>query len=138
MGKRARGSAEGNSADVDDGTSEGKKPRTEANSNEHSEAGKLFLPLCMLLINSINPPQTPESLQQKLESMRDDLRAQRTQRRMELRRVEKKVLRVEEMLEELNREEHTLSEAKERVDKTRARAAVILSPCLASQADSKK
>jgi hypothetical protein len=39
LGKRARGSAEGNSADVDDGTSEGKKPRTEANSNEHSEAG---------------------------------------------------------------------------------------------------
>jgi hypothetical protein len=70
--------------------------------------------------------------------MRDDLREQRTQRRMELRRVEKKVLRVEEMLEELNREEHTLSEAKERVGKTRARAAAILSPCLASQADSKK
>jgi hypothetical protein len=70
--------------------------------------------------------------------MLDDLREQRTQKRMELRRVENKILRVEEMLEELNREEHTLSEAKERINKTRTRAAAILSPCLASQADSKK
>jgi hypothetical protein len=63
LGKRPRGSAEGNSADVDDGTSEVKKPRTEVNSNEHSEVGKLLLPLCILLINSLihHRPRKPYS-----------------------------------------------------------------------------